>query len=88
MLSGRRAFTGASKQATLAAVVRDEPPPIAKIPHELEKLIARCLRKDPARRAQHMADLRLAPEELNDESSPALRLAVSRLPGFRPADAG
>ena len=68
MLSGRRAFSGPSKQGTLAAVLRDEPPPVAHIPHELEKLIARCLRKDPARRAQHMADLKLALEELKEES--------------------
>jgi Tol biopolymer transport system component/tRNA A-37 threonylcarbamoyl transferase component Bud32 len=68
MLSGRRAFPGASKQATLAAVMRDEPPPIPQIPHELERLIARCLRKDPARRAQHMADVKLAFEELKEES--------------------
>jgi Tol biopolymer transport system component/tRNA A-37 threonylcarbamoyl transferase component Bud32 len=68
MLSGRRAFTGASKQATLAAVMRDEPPPLPHIPHELEKLVARCLRKDPTRRAQHMADVKLALEELKEES--------------------
>jgi len=68
MMSGRRAFTGASRQATLTAVMRDEPPPIPQIPHELEKLIARCLRKDPARRAQHMADVKLALEELKEES--------------------
>ena len=43
-------------------------PMVPQIPHELEKLIARCLRKDPARRAQHMADLKLALEELKEES--------------------
>jgi hypothetical protein len=68
MLSGRRAFSGASRQATLAALMRDEPPPIPRIPHELEKLVARCLRKDPTRRAQHMADVKLALEELKEES--------------------
>jgi Tol biopolymer transport system component len=68
MVSGRRAFSGASKQATLAAVLRDEPPPLAHVPHELEKLIARCLRKDPGRRAQHMADLKLELEQMKEES--------------------
>src|SRR5438477_7780310 len=75
MLSGRRAFMGASKQATLAAVLRDEPPPIPEIPQELEKLIARCLRKDPARRAQHMADVKLALQDLKEESESG-KLAV------------
>jgi serine/threonine protein kinase len=72
MLSGRRAFSGASKQATLTAVMRDEVPPIPQIPRELEKLVARCLRKDAARRAQHMADLKLELEELKEESESGL----------------
>jgi len=68
MVSGRRAFSCASKQATLAAVMRDEPALLAHVPHELEKLIARCLRKDPVRRAQHMADLKLELEQMKEES--------------------
>jgi Tol biopolymer transport system component len=71
MLTGKRAFSGPSKQATLAAVMRDEPPPIPSIPTELEKLIARCLRKDVARRAQHMADVKLALEEIKEASAPS-----------------
>jgi Tol biopolymer transport system component/predicted Ser/Thr protein kinase len=72
MLSGRRAFSGASKQATLTALMRDEVPPIPQIPRELEKLVGRCLRKDTARRAQHMADLKLELEELKEESDSGL----------------
>jgi serine/threonine protein kinase/Tol biopolymer transport system component len=72
MLSGRRAFTGTSKQAILATVIRDEPPTVAQIPHELEKLIIRCLRKDVARRAQHMSDLKIELEQLKEESESGL----------------
>src|SRR5947207_97081 len=68
MLSGRRAFSGTSKQATLAAVMRDEPQPMPHVPRELEKLVARCLRKDAGGRAQHMADLKLELEEMKDEA--------------------
>lgn len=68
MLSGRRAFSADSRQGTLTAVLRDDPAPLTQAPRELEKLIARCLRKDPARRAQHMADVKLALEELKEES--------------------
>jgi hypothetical protein len=35
---------------------------------ELEKIIARCLRKDLDRRAQGIADIKLALEELKEES--------------------
>ena len=38
------------------------------VPVELEKIIARCLRKDPERRAQGIADIKLALEELKEES--------------------
>ena len=59
MVTGRRAFRGDSKLSTLSAILRENPKPPSAIvhdmPRELEKIIARCLRKDPARRFQHMA---------------------------------
>ena len=59
MVTGRRAFAGNSTAETLAAVVREQPKPpsevAAEVPRELEKLILRCLQKDPDRRFQHMA---------------------------------
>jgi serine/threonine-protein kinase len=52
--------------------LKDEPQPISSIvedsPRELEKIVARCLRKDPARRFQHMDDVKIALEELKEES--------------------
>ncbi len=66
MLSGRRAFQGNSTAAVLGAVLKEEPPPLANVPAELEKLVARCLRKDPARRLQHMDDVRLLLEEIRE----------------------
>ena len=72
MLTGRRAFAGASRQETLAAVVSAEPKPAREIatglPAEIEKLIQRCLRKDRDRRFQHMADVRVALQEIREES--------------------
>jgi eukaryotic-like serine/threonine-protein kinase len=72
MVTGQRAFRGESRASTLAAVVEKDPvPPSAvtdSLPQELERLIARCLRKDVNRRSQHMADIKLALEELRDES--------------------
>lgn len=68
MLTGRRAFQGDSNLATLAAVLREEPAPLRSAPPDLEKLIARCLRKHPEGRAQHMGDVKLALLELQEES--------------------
>jgi serine/threonine protein kinase len=50
MLSGHSPFERSSKAATLAAILEREPKPLESVPAELEKLVRRCLRKDPARR--------------------------------------
>jgi serine/threonine protein kinase len=72
MTSGRRAFRGDSPLSIMAAVLREEPAPLPELrrdlPAELTRLIGRCLRKDPERRAHSMADLRVALEELREES--------------------
>jgi serine/threonine protein kinase/dipeptidyl aminopeptidase/acylaminoacyl peptidase len=69
MVAGRRPFEGDSKIATLAAIIERDPLPLPPgIPHDVDKLISRCLRKDPARRMQTMADLKVALEELKEES--------------------
>ena len=51
MATGTRAFAGSSVADTLAAVIRDQPTPptqiAAGVPRELERLILRCLRKEP-----------------------------------------
>jgi serine/threonine protein kinase len=78
MVMGRRAFQGETKISTLAAIIKQEPAPlVADTPHDLEKLIARCLRKQPERRMQTMADLKVALEELKEESDSG-RLASTR----------
>ena len=68
MVTRRRAFAGRSAAETLAAVLSAEPPSasalITDLPVGLEKLIARCLRKEPAKRFQHMADVKVELEEI------------------------
>jgi Tol biopolymer transport system component/predicted Ser/Thr protein kinase len=72
MVTGQRAFQGDSKMSTLAAILNQEPRSAGKIartlPYDLEKIIARCLRKDTGRRSQSMADVKVALEELKEET--------------------
>jgi len=72
MVTGRRAFSGETAVSTLASVIKEHPEPVSEVapeaPHDLEKLINRCLQKQPDRRWQAMADLRVALGELREES--------------------
>jgi Tol biopolymer transport system component/serine/threonine protein kinase len=72
MITGWRAFQGETKLSTLAAILNQEPKPPSEIveglPREVERTISRCLRKNPARRFQHMEGLKVALEELKEES--------------------
>jgi Tol biopolymer transport system component/predicted Ser/Thr protein kinase len=73
MLTGQKAFQGTSKMATLSMILHQDPKPVSRItpaiPADLEKLISRCLRKDPQRRWQTMADLKVALDELKEDSN-------------------
>ncbi len=72
MVTGRGAFRGDSKLSTLSAILKQDPEPVsaivADVPRDFEKIISRCLRKDPARRFQHMDDLEVALLDLKEES--------------------
>jgi serine/threonine protein kinase len=72
MLAGERAFQGRTKASTIAAILREEPKLLSQmiegLPREVERVVKRCLRKDPAHRFQHMDDLKVALEELKEES--------------------
>jgi serine/threonine protein kinase len=68
LLAGEPAFKGDSLTATLVALVNQEPPPLPEsVPSELRQLVLRCLRKDPARRYQTMAEVRAALEDVREE---------------------
>lgn len=72
MVTGRRPFHGQTRLSTLSAILREEPQPVhdfaQDVPAELERLIRRCLRKDPDLRFQDVADLRIALRELELET--------------------
>jgi eukaryotic-like serine/threonine-protein kinase len=57
MLSGRRAFGGASTYATVAAILHKEPEAL-NAPVALQAIVERCLRKSPADRFQSMTEVK------------------------------
>src|SRR4051795_8478747 len=78
MLTGRQAFHNENAVATLAAILHEEPAPIdANVaPRALWRVVAKCLRKLPDDRWQHMSDVKQLLEDLaREDESPA------RLPG-------
>ena len=70
-VTGVLPFRGESAAAMLAAVLRDEPTPIMELvpeaPVDLERVIARCMRKEPDRRYQTMLDVRNALDEIRED---------------------
>jgi len=72
MLTGHRAFRGTSSAETLAAVLKEQPKPpselVPEVPRDLERIVLRCLRKDPGRRFHHATDLKVELQEVKEES--------------------
>ena len=85
MLTGRRAFSANSEPALIAAILEQDPPPLAMeaslASPALERLVGACLAKDPADRWQHARDVALALRGLGEGS------ARASLPEARPASA-
>ena len=57
MLSGKRAFEGASAASVIAAILEREPAPLEVAP-PLDRVIRKCLAKDPDQRFQNALDLK------------------------------
>jgi serine/threonine protein kinase len=61
MLSGRRAFAGATPADTLAALLTEDPPSISAIaravPRGLERVVRQCLERNPEERFQSARDV-------------------------------
>jgi TolB-like protein/predicted Ser/Thr protein kinase len=75
MLAGHRPFGGAGGADTLAAILRDTPPPIPGVAPQVARVVERCLAKDPSQRFQSAAELKAAIEACL--SAPARREGAS-----------
>ncbi len=87
MVTGRKAFQGETKLSTLTAILNEEPKRVGELveglPKEMERIISRCLRKEPSRRFQHMDDVKVELEELKEESDSGTLFAPALAGGQR-----
>jgi TolB-like protein/Tfp pilus assembly protein PilF len=70
LLSGRRAFRGASAADTMSAILKEDPPDLSvtnqDLPPGLERTVRHCLEKSPEQRFQSARDLAFDLESLSD----------------------
>ena len=61
LATGRRPFEGATAGVISSAILRDAPAPLASVrtdvPADLERIVARCLEKEPRARFQTALDV-------------------------------
>ncbi len=73
MLTGRRAFGGATWAEAMAAILKDDPPPFElaapATPLALQRIVLRCLEKSPEERFQSASDLAFALDALSDPAN-------------------
>jgi len=73
MLTGKRAFQKATSAETMSAILNEDPPAVSQlapsVPPGLQRIVNRCLSKNPEQRIQHATDLAFALEALSDSGS-------------------
>jgi serine/threonine protein kinase len=87
MLTGQRAFKGETKASTIASIIREDPRSpremLEDLPEEVERVLLRCLRKEPQRRWQSMADLMTILQDLKEESDSGKLSGTARIAPVR-----
>lgn len=82
MLSGQRAFSGETAADTMSAVLRSDPPDLTaaqpQVAPAIERIVRRCLEKQPAERFQSARDLGFAIDALSGGSTPRVPVAPGR----------
>ena len=79
MMTGRRPFGGDTSADLISAIMRDTPGPVSDwkaIPEHLERIIRRCLLKDPRDRYQTARDVFNELRDLSANSGPSTRPAT------------
>lgn len=72
MLAGKRAFQKPTSPETMTAILNEDPPGISQIakdvPPAMQRVVQRCLEKNPEQRFQSASDLAFALDALSDTS--------------------
>jgi serine/threonine protein kinase len=80
MATGKRAFQRSTPSETMQAILKEESPDISqsskKTPAKLQRIVRRCLAKNPAQRFQSASDLALALESVRDTLCSAAQLST------------
>src|SRR3974390_2462650 len=94
MVRGKRSFERPTSADTMAAILNEEPPPISALspetPVSVERVIQRCLEKNPEQRFQSASDLAFALQALGEPSvsAPSGAHAVRKVTPRKAAPAG
>ena len=92
LVTGKRPFGGGTSVEVSSSILRDAPPPVSSlrgnVPSDLERILARCLEKDPERRTQTAKDVRNELEHLRKSApqSAAPAAAPKPVPAAATAD--
>ncbi len=87
LLTGRRAFARSTTADTLAAILKEEPPDLEQssrpLPAGLQRILHRCLEKEPGHRFHDAEDLAFALSNLGSGSESSASLAAPFAPSHR-----
>jgi len=84
MATGKKAFTAHSQASLIAAILERDPPPVSTVqpiaPPGLDRVVRRCLAKDPERRWQSARDVALELSEIGSGAAAPVVGAAEPLP--------
>jgi serine/threonine protein kinase/WD40 repeat protein len=73
MLTGKPAFRKVTAAETMTAILNEDPPAVSQlapsVPPGLQRIVNRCLTKNPAQRLQHASDLEFALDALSESGT-------------------
>ncbi len=87
MLSGASAFKRGSSADTMSAILKEDPPELStsdsRVPPALDRIVRRCLEKQPNQRFQAASDVAFALEAVSGTSEHAAAAATQARPSAR-----